>query len=328
MNSRVSPYRSPEPRVVLREAVAEDLVEAAQIYQSAAMALNDRLRSRNAWASEDARAIDLREAIRALSHLSARRPDGVIVAETANELAGVAAVRIRDQHAHIAFLFVLPECQGKGIGTRLMAKIREVIDAAGASTVTLVASRDPRAWQRYLRFGLRPGPPVVSLRAPGPRFPETVPSDGLDSVPIQRDRTDSLEMVHALDRETGGVSRMPDIAGWLEDGAEGALIRVRDSARPCGFFLVSMHADHGRIGPVSARTVEHFPAILNRALHQAGTMRHARNLTWRVDLPSVNTVAITPLLDAGFTPQNLMPWFANGEIGQWDRYIFRDEDQL
>ena len=323
----MTPHRSRQhPEVAVREAVAADLVEAAQIYQSAAMTLHEVLRLRNPWSSEDARAIDLREAIGALSDLSATPLGKVIVAETGNELTGVAAVRIRDRHAHIAFLFVLPAWQGKGVGGQLLTRLREIIDAAGASVVTLVASRDPRAWQRYLRFGLHPGPPVMSLRARKPRFPDLVPGDGLESVPIERDRADVLEAVDRLDREIAGVSRLPEIARWLEHGAEGTLVRDRVTDRPVGFFIVSVHADHGRIGPVVSRTVARFPDVLSRALQMAG--RHERDLVWRVDLPSVNQVAIGPLLDAGFSPHNLMPWFANGEIGRWDRYIFRDEDTL
>lgn len=314
------------PEAVVREAAAADLVEAAQVYQSAAMTLHEILRLRNPWSSADARAVDLREAIQALSDLSVGSPGRVIVAESGNELTGVAAVRIRGRHAHIAFLFVLPEWQGKGVGGQLLARLREIIDAAGASVVTVVASRDPRAWQRYLRFGLHPGPPMMSLRAPRPRFPDAVPEDGLDSVPFQRDRADGLEAVDRLDHEIAGVSRLPEVMRWLEHGAEGALLRERATDRPCGYFMISTHADHGRIGPVGSRTVAQFPSILHRALQLAG--RHERKLIWRVDLPSHNQVAIAPLLDAGFSPHNLMAWFANGEIGRWDRYIFRDEDQL
>lgn len=131
-----------------------------------------------------------------------------------------------------------------------------------------------------------------------------------------------------MHREIAGVSRLPEIVGWLENGAQGALLRARTGGDPCGFFLISVYADHGRIGPVGSRTVEAFPSVLHRALQMAGTIQDATDRTWRVDLPSMNRVAIAPLLDAGFSPQNLMPWFANGEIGHWDRYIFRDEDQL
>ena len=314
------------PAIAVREAVPADLVEAAQVYQSAAITLHEILRLRNPWSSADARAIDLREAVQALSDLSATPPGTVIVAETGNELTGVAAVRIRGRHAHIAFLFVLPEWQGKGVGGQLLARLREIIDAAGASVVTLVASRDPRAWQRYLRFGLHPGPPVMSLRASRLRFPDILPDDGLDPVPIQSDHVEVLEAVDRLDREIAGVSRLPDILRWLEHGAGGALLRDRVTARPCGYFIVSTHADHGRIGPVVSRTASRFADVLNRALQMAG--QHQRTMIWRVDLPSLNQVAIAPLLDAGFSPHNLMAWFASGEIGRWDRYIFRDEDQL
>lgn len=51
-------------------------------------------------------------------------------------------------------------------------------------------------------------------------------------------------------------------------------------------------------------------------------------LTWKLSIPGQCTAALAPLFAAGFRPQSLATYLASSPIGQWDRYIFRDEDSL
>jgi len=47
-----------------------------------------------------------------------------------------------------------------------------------------------------------------------------------------------------------------------------------------------------------------------------------------MDFSARNHLAIGTLLEAGFSAENLVNWFESDPIGKWDRYIFRDEDEL
>lgn len=279
-------------------------------------------------ASAAARERDLREAVRVLTDLSHRRDDAVIVAEVHGDLVGVGAVRVQDQHAHIAFLFVLPSFQGQGLGRRLLDRLATVAADAGAETMSLIASRDPRAWQRYLRLGLRPGPPILSMRATKPHFSSDEPDTGLTIEPIAPESSKHLDILDEMDLAIRGSRRRSDVETWLRSGDTGALLIDPKSRSPTGYVIIGQEPDHVRIGPVVARTVARFPDVLAHALHLAGTLDGATRHPWRIDLPSINQVVIAPLLEAGFIVTALQPWFASGEIGQWDRYIFRTEDEL
>lgn len=321
------PRRSDAPAHI-RPATQDDLLPAAKVYQAAARSLHERIRAIDPVGSDFARKRDLDAAVRALTDLSGRHAGSVIVADVHGDLAGVSAVRVQDQHAHIAFLFVLPSFQEQGLGRQLLDRLARIAADAGAETISLIASRDPRAWQRYLRLGLRPGPPVLSMRATQPRFPTEMPDTGLTVSPLDPDSPAHLDIIDRLDLDVRGSRRRHEVESWLRSGDTGALLTDSDTGSTIGYVIIGHEPDHVRIGPVVSRTVDRFGDVLAHAIHLAGTREGTTRHSWRVDLPGANHVAIAPLLEAGFIVTALQPWFATGEIGRWDRYIFRTEDEL
>lgn len=317
------------PVPAIRAAAANDLAAAAEVYQAASRGLFEQRRALNPWASEDALRIDLHAAIAALGTISRSRPDAVQIAEHDGVVVGVGAVVIRERHAHILFLFVAPVWQQRGVGRALLDELRRVIAAAGSDVITLTASDDRRAWRRYLAMGLQPGAPLISMRAPAADFPTVHSVDGLEASPVSREHLEALNAIDDIDRLVKGARRSEAIARWISDeGATGAVLKEAISGLPVGYYLVSRDARHGRIGPVAAIERQRFPDVLHRALCAAGETDNTHQLVWQIDLPAANRDAIEPLIQVGFTPWNLLPWFASGTIGQWDRYVFRDEDQL
>jgi GNAT superfamily N-acetyltransferase len=310
----------------IEPASQDDIVAAAYVYQAAAEALSEQFRARNPWTNSAARAEDLQQAIRTLATLRAGDDRSVIVARDQHEIIGLTAVQIQHPHAHIAFYFVHPTAQNRGVGRQLLDRIRDVIDQSGATVTTLASSRDPKAWQRYLRFGLYPGPPLLPFRAVNPSFPGTIPENrDLANRPIT---SNDLDTIAELDREVRGADRRERIGQWLAEGSVGSIVNERVSGAAIGYALVTMGPHHGQIGPVVSTSLEHFSYLLDLALYVAGTVPNPHKRPWRVYLSARNHLAIGPLLDAGFSAENLVNWFESDPIGKWDRYIFRDEDEL
>lgn len=321
-------HHIPALSLEIRPATNGDIVPAAKVYQESSQSLHERIRTLDPVPSQGSRKRELEAAVRVLADLSHRREGAVIVAMVDGDLGGVGAIRIQDRHAHITFLFVLPEFQEQGVGRQLLDRLASIAADAGAGTMSLIASRDSRAWQRYLRLGLRPGPPVLSLRTTRPRFPANAPDTGLAVEPLSPDSPEHLDMVDTLDLDVRGSRRRYDVESWLRGGDTGAFLIDPGSRSPAGYVIIGQEPDHVRIGPVVSRTVDRFGDVLAHALHMAGRLDGATRHPWRLDLPAANHAAIAPLLDAGFIVTALQPWFATGEIGQWDHYIFRNEDVL
>ena len=316
---------APAADTIIDFASRADIVDAASVYQVAAESLSDQLRARNPWTDHIARTEDLKQAIRVLSTLLATDDRSVIVARTGGAVVGMAAVQIQRPHAHIAFFFVHPDAQNRGVGRQLLERIGALIAAAGATVTTLASSRDPKAWQRYLRFGLHPGPPQLPFRAARPVFPPTPPA--ANGFVIRPFTSEDVDLIANIDEVVRGADRRLRIAQWLADGSEGVVVRDHDG-EVAGYGLVTVRESHGQIGPVVARSEDHVRFLLDLTLHHAGTLPDPRQRPWRIDFSARNHLAIGPLLNAGFSAENLVNWFESAPVGRWDRYIFRDEDEL
>jgi hypothetical protein len=137
-----------------------------------------------------------------------------------------------------------------------------------------------------------------------------------------------LETLVALDRSVGGGERRERIVAWLASGSTGELVLDRATGEPRGYALVHLNDWFGQIGPVVALDDADFPFVLDVALSAAGRIPNPDFRPWRVDCSARNHLAIDPLLAAGFTLESIVNWFETGPVGQWDRYLFRDEDEL
>src|SRR5437867_3450463 len=79
-------------------------------------------------------------------------PAGCFVAELDGRVCGTATTIVYEgRFAWIGMVLVDPECRGRGIGTRLLAKAIEHLDAVGVSTLKLDAT--PQGRPIYAKLG-------------------------------------------------------------------------------------------------------------------------------------------------------------------------------
>ena len=315
--------------VAVRPALLDDLAAAARVYVVADDELDHRLHGRSLRDEPAPGAAPEADALADFARLRAACPDAVWVADAAGEVVGVAAVAIWGRHWYLHSLFVLPAWQGRGLGRALLERAHAVGRAAGCDVFSLHASDDPRALTRYLALGLVPQPPTVDFHAEaaGLRFPDPPRDDDLESHPLRPDDPAALATLGDLDRTVRGVHRPELHARLLADGATGALLTRRDSGTPAGYFLVSADDRAGRIGPAAALDEARFATVLTRALAAARALARP-GLPWRASVPGQNRAAVAPLLTAGFRPRRLSAYLSSAPIGRFDRYLFRDEDEL
>lgn len=317
----------PAPSIHITPAQPDHIEIAARIYQASAEDLHARLRSSNPWDNLTARHEDFQQAVRTLTILQRNDSHALFIArDDAGEAVGMAAVMVQEPHAHLAFLFVEPELQNKGVGRELLAKVQQHVQGSGATVLTLASSRDPKAWQRYLRLGLRPGPPQLPFRANHPLFPRSIPEHRRLSHRLLV--ANDLEAIAAIDLQVRGAERRGRLLAWLSEGSTGRVAVDRKSGEVVGYGMVSIDDLCGQIGPVVATQVEDFPFVLDIAMLAANAVPNPESLPWRADGSSRNHVAIDPLLAAGFSVESLVNWFETRPIGLWDRYLYRDEDEL
>ena len=306
-------------------ATLRDLVPAAELYQRAVEALATTLQQRAPWPTQDEREADLRQAVRVLARLHEANERAVVVARAEHTVVGMAAVLIEGDHAHLAYLFVDPDWQEQGIGAALLESIRAEIDRAGASQVTLASSRDPRAWHRYLRWGLHSGPPQLAFRTDQPAFPASFQSPV--GFATRTMTAADMRAVSELDRVVRGTDRAERLEVWLRE-SDWAGVVLNDQDAICGFAFVTVGDDTADAGPIVGRDPESFVVALDLALFEAGRVANPRDRPWRVDCSARNVHAPPHLLEAGFRLASIVNWFETNPIGMWDLACFRNEDEL
>lgn len=128
---------------------------------------------------------------------------GVVVAYGAAIDAGVAL--------HLADLFVRPDMLGQGIGRPLLEAV-----LGDARHRTTFASDDPRALPLYVRAGMLPRWPLVSLRGTGSRLAAAEPPISVETAAPTR--------FAALEHDWTGFDRAADHVFWGSQAAAEAFV--------------------------------------------------------------------------------------------------------
>lgn len=151
--------------VVLRDMTLEDV--------PAVNALEQRLFPVDAW--------PLHMFLAELSQPETRR---YLVAESGGRIVGYAGLMCIEPIADVQTIAVVPEFEGRGIGSGLLTRLIDEARSRGAADVLLEVRQDnPRARQLYIRFGFE----QIHVR---PRYYR----DGVDAL-IMR-----LQLMRASDR--------------------------------------------------------------------------------------------------------------------------------
>ncbi|MCO4236001.1 ribosomal protein S18-alanine N-acetyltransferase [Pseudarthrobacter raffinosi] len=89
-----------------------------------------------------------------LSELSQPETRRYLVAESGGEIVGYAGLMCIEPIADVQTIAVVPECEGRGIGSTLLNRLITEAGLRGAADVLLeVRADNPRAQQLYVRFG-------------------------------------------------------------------------------------------------------------------------------------------------------------------------------
>jgi GNAT superfamily N-acetyltransferase len=230
------------------------------------------------------------------SHVAVARTDEV------ERVVAFGAGYRRDRLAFLAFLFVRPEVQSRGIGRELFAACLAEAAAPGRADdsggrpirATCVDSLQPVSTGLYAAAGLVPRLPIHTLigsidRTPLPPLPADVEATAFERVVEEDGHASLASAVEALDREVLGWTRGTDHRFWRLDGRRGLLLRRASEAIGYGYAQGS-----GRLGPLVVRDAALAPGLLGqlaRLVSPAGA--------WQAIVPGPFEPALRSLLAAG-----------------------------
>jgi GNAT superfamily N-acetyltransferase len=317
----VTPERSkPAPRTpqlnlqpTYRPATEKDLRETYEIYLKANQDLNRRLGREDDLEKHTLPARAL--AVRANALRFDR--DRFWIAEFGKIVGGFGLATRRRSFWYLAALHVLPELQGRGIGSALMKRCLEDLDPRGPITlVTTSDSANNTSTGMYLRLGLLPQTAILQLDCAPRPFEQGV---------VELRRPDAGVLSAALDhfdRDVLGETRPEDHQCWATVPSMAPyLVFAHD--RMAGYIYIDRE---GALGPAAVERPELLSPTISAALEIHGA-EHSNPVQMRI--AGTARPALGALFSAGLgrvTETRLL--LTSGQFGHMDRYLFSGADAL
>jgi GNAT superfamily N-acetyltransferase len=228
-------------------------------------------------------------------HLAAT---GVVYVAEDPAPVGFSAAIVRRGVWFLSQLWVLPERQGKGIGSALLDEA--LAWGKGSTVYTVISSPHPGAQLLYLRASMYPLWAQHGLL--GGRAEKELPQG------IDRLTGEDVAWVDALDEEVRGAAR-PEDHGFFRAEATG--LALRRDGEPRGYVYVG---PDGRVGPGAVWDPADVPVLLRAARHVAGG-------PMTVSVPASNWSALRELVGNGLTLSGTSTFMASRPLGDASRYL-------
>ena len=224
-------------------------------------------------------------------------PGGSWVAERDGRVVGCASSILREDVWGLSMFVVDTAAQGAGLGRELLA--RAVAYGDGARGRIILASRDPRAIDSYLRLGLQMEPSVSAQGAPSRVEPGDVRLGG----------PADLAFTEEVDRAVRGAAHGADILAMLAGGMELLVAPGRG-------YAVRLQ---GTVRLLAAVDDESAAAVLRGTLARIAAVGEPANVEW---ITARQSWAVPVCLAAGlrFTT-NAGPVFTGGDVGPFRPYL-------
>src|SRR5262249_42879586 len=221
-------------------------------------------------------------------------PEGCFVAEWNGEVAGtVTTIIYEDRLAWIGMVLVDPELRGRGIGTTLLLKAIDYLDAKRIPCVKLDATAQGKLLYERLAFQVEYEIERCILRR-----------EGCTAAALHR--VEDIETFLATDREVFGADRSALLRS-IASAAPEFVGLMREDAVLSGYALGRRGSRADHLGPWVARTHAAARAMLDNFL-----LRSQREVVF-VDVVKDNPWAPGLLIEKGFTFSRALTRMYRGE---------------
>jgi GNAT superfamily N-acetyltransferase len=245
----------------------------------------------------------------------AEEGEGCWVAEEDGAVIGAAIASLRGTVWFLAYLFIDPAIQTRGVGRELLARALAYggLEADVRSLVTL--AYNPVSIGLYLHHGVLPIEPLYVFDASAPELQQRLAGHSAEAVEIVAADVGAAAMLARIDEPILEGSRL-GVHRYLLQVPGNVCHLFRVGGEPCGYAYLSAG---GRVGPVAAAAPLSFERVLATALGQA-----ARSGPGRVSvlLAGSNAAAVTAVTRLGMRVVQPLLLMASRRFGDLDRYAF------
>ncbi len=254
----------------------------------------------------------------AMRHLVETDPDGCWLAEHDGRVVGFGLAHRREDHWYLAFLFILPSEQSRGLGRSLLdACLGNAEGSRPRRRSVVVEAIQPVSTALYAQFGMVPRVPLYVFtgeirQGALPDGETALGAADLSAAEFSGFREQAQDDIDALDRTVVGWARQPEHV-YLGTADRRAFLYRRGSD-VVGYGYVQRS---GRVGPIcTLETADLLPITT----HLLGATRPPG--AWQVIVPGPASALYTALLRAGLRIDGPPAIFCSSWDGPaFDRYV-------
>jgi len=211
-------------------------------------------------------------------HIVTNDPDRVWLAENDERVIGFGMSAQRGDLTFLAFLFILPAMQARGIGRELLERSM----AGSTRRAVSIFSVQPISGALYARYGMVPQVPIYTMTG-RPRSELPALPDGVTVAPADADRLDQIDL------EINGFTRQVDHAAWQAWGR--TRFGLFDHDQLLGYAYAQQS---GRMGPVVAVRAELVLPFVGQLMREIEPVED-----WMVNVPGHAAEPFEALLKEG-----------------------------
>jgi ribosomal protein S18 acetylase RimI-like enzyme len=250
-------------------------------------------------------------------HLLKTDPQGSFVATDAKgKLIGFTMSQMREEEWYLAYLFVLPTYQSRGVGQKLLAKAMKYGTENQCKRRALATlSYNPHAVAMYSKLGMSPQRTLVMM---GRKVETLPPSRRLKpKVPLTLEVvTDEryINRLSKLDRRARGLARPEEHFFWLGD-SDSTMLVFHDARKIAGYCVINSRS---AIGPVVSSKPEYLSSVLAMSIAYDVRTGHERQA---ITVHGEQSDIVQQLLSAGFRVFEITLQMATEPIADPKLYI-------
>ena len=248
-----------------------------------------------------------------LAHVWETDRESLATAWRGDRLVGFAGAVNRGRQWYLAWLFVEPALQGRGIGRRLLARVwragRTVTHALGTFAY------NPQAIGLYSHFGLSPIAHVPMLRAAVDDLRLTA---GTDLELVSTPRRGELSWLRALDARVRGYPHPPEWRYWQDNRDLFEIQLFRRRGRPVGY---SMMSKDGLLGPAGATTAGGLRQVVRATLRAVADGRLRRPDRVMIACPGEHIGLYRDLIEARLRLFDMTILMSDAPFADLRRYV-------
>jgi ribosomal protein S18 acetylase RimI-like enzyme len=244
-------------------------------------------------------------------------PDGLWVAEDADQILGFAFSWVSGDLWFLAELFVSPAHQGHGVGNELLKRTLDHARKAGTANKALITFTFNTVSQGlYIRHGMFPRLPIYNLSVTREVLMDRLQGAQLRYVPLE-DTASHLRSIAEIDAQALGLSREKHHRYLIKDGTTNGVILY--AGEDCvGYVYVG---SNGHIGPLAVAQPDAVGPAFRTALNLAAECGSSQVSAF---IPGTSNITLTIAIEHGMRIMFPMVLVSTRDFGVWTQYLPRN----